>query len=130
MAKKTSTSDAYDEPIISEAEIIEENVDIPPTEFVGTDVRALVIPEKSKESGIYVYLGPSIRGVVTNGSIFSGTRSEILKRFESAAEKYPQISRLIIKDTAIAAAREKLAKGEGAISQAYNNLSKAMSEEA
>ena len=77
----------------------------------------------TENPGIFVYLGPTIRGVITKGSIFSGTRSDILNRFEKAVGEYPEIKRLIIPDSGVAKARELLSKGEGAISVTYKKLS-------
>lgn len=81
------------------------------------------------EPCVFVYLGPTIRGVITNGGIFAGTREEISKRFEKSIEKYPQINRLIVADIGVAKAREMLAKGEGAISVAYKKLAESINKE-
>lgn len=81
------------------------------------------------EPHVFVYLGPTIRGVITNGGIFEGSVQEILKRFEKSIEKYPQIKRLIIADISVAKAREMLAKGEGAISVAYKKLAQSIKKE-
>ncbi len=42
------------------------------------------------------YIGPSIRGVVQNGTIYSGTKEEILEFLAPAIEKYPRIADLVI----------------------------------
>lgn len=65
------------------------------------------------ESRIWVYYGPSIRGVVTNGRIFRGTRAEVLKSLEAAIAKYPQIERLIVADKEIKKARADMKSKRG-----------------
>lgn len=74
------------------------------------------------EAHVFMYLGPSIRGVITNGSIIRGTKAEIAKRFENEIKKYPQIERLITADRDVAKTRELLRNGEGGVSVAYNAL--------
>lgn len=76
----------------------------------------------TESGGIYVYIGPTIRGVVQNGSIFSGSRESVEEKLASAIEKYPKIKRLIIKDTDLAEAREKIQTSGNGLSVAYNAL--------
>lgn len=96
-------------------------------EAVAFDVPDVDVTED--EPCVFVYLGPTIRGVITNGGIFTGTKPEILKRFEKGVEKFPQIRRLIIADRNLAKAREMLANGEGAISVAYKKLAESINKE-
>lgn len=72
--------------------------------------------------GVFVYIGPSIRGVIQNGSIFRGTQKSVLSKLADVAEKYPKITRLLVKDTEVAEAREKIRKGGNGLSNAYNSL--------
>lgn len=65
------------------------------------------------ESRIWVYYGPSIRGLVTNGRIFRGTRAEVLKSLEAAIAKYPQIERLIVADCELKKARADMKSKRG-----------------
>lgn len=75
---------------------------------------------------IYVYIGPSIKGVITSGSIFSGDKKEILSRIEVNAKAagteslMENIGRLIFADANVAAARDKLKAGGNSLSIAYN----------
>jgi len=74
---------------------------------------------------VYVYVGPSFKGVVNNGRIFKGTREDILSEIKANAEaagminKFAKISRLLIADTELAHAKEQLAKGGNGLSRAY-----------
>ena len=58
--------------------------------------------EKVKNDGVYVYLGPSIRGVIQTGAIYRGTRDEVLKSLAEAISKFPKIATLIVEDCDIA----------------------------
>ena len=92
------------------------------------EANAEKVPESVSESRIWVYLGPSIRGIVTNGSIHKGSRSEILKKFEGGIEKYPKIERLIVADRNVAEAKERLNEKKGSIYINYIELVRQISE--
>lgn len=77
-------------------------------------------------AGIWVYVGPSIRGIVTNGGIYHGTKSEILSGLPDGWRKYPQIERLLISDKYLAKAREQIRQGKGGITVAYNAVAAAL----
>lgn len=79
-------------------------------------------PPLDEKPSVFVYLGPSIRGAITNGGIYTGTRSEVLARFAEVIAKYPDVARLIVEDKNIAKTRERLSRGEGAVSIAYKKL--------
>lgn len=95
-----------------EAPVLEEIV-------TNTDVKP---PEAER---VYVYVGPSLRGIVNNGRIFRGTRENILSGIGANAEaagmakKLPKISRLLVADTEAAHAKELLAEGGNGLSRAY-----------
>lgn len=53
--------------------------------------------EKSAETaGFCVYIGPSIIGVMQKGSIFKGTKIEVLNEIKYALDKYPSIADFIV----------------------------------
>lgn len=92
-------------------------------------------PEKSKaeaahqnKSAVFVYLGPNIRGVITNGSIFTGKKDEIVSEIKARAEvagqgaKMPKIAQLIVADVNISKAKAQLKAGENALSEAYKAI--------
>lgn len=95
----------------------------PPEETVTAEA------DTGNDARIFVYLGPTIRGVIVNGAIFAGARTEVLKRFERGIAKYPQIERLIVADRNVAATREKLARQDGAVYVAYQRLAELISKE-
>lgn len=80
------------------------------------------------ETRVFVYVGPTIRGVITNGSIHKGSRTEILKKFEGGIEKYPKIERLIVADHSVAKAKEQLNEKKGSIYVKYAELVRQISE--
>ncbi len=80
--------------------------------------------EKSAEKRrVWVYLGPTIRGVITNGRIMCGDREEILKTFAPSVKLYPEIERLIVSYLRVAQARRELREKRG-IAIAYDALLK------
>lgn len=88
-----------------------------------------VIAETEKNAlRIYVYIGPSIKGVITSGSIFAGSKKDILSRIEVSAKAadaerlMENIGRLIFADVNVAVARDKLKTGGNSLSIAYNAI--------
>ncbi len=79
-------------------------------------------PKTDDTKGVFVYIGPSIRGVITNGRVFKGTKTQILERLSGGIEKYPLIAKFIFRDKDVAAAREKLSDKKGSVHVAYNRL--------
>ena len=75
------------------------------------------------KDGVYVYIGPSIRGVIQKGSIYRGTRESILASLDSALKEYPKIERLIVADTELVSAKNKISIGGNSLSNAYRALS-------
>ena len=76
-------------------------------------------------SGVYVYLGPTVKGIVTNGSIMRGTKNSVMEYIAQRAEtvglkeKAAKIGRLMIKDRDGSAAREQIRTGGNGLSRAY-----------
>ena len=77
----------------------------------------------AEKDGVFIYLGPSIRGVIQKGSIYRGTRESVLSSIAFAIEKYPKIERLIVADNEIVSAKQKIAVGGNSLSNAYRVLS-------
>ncbi len=77
-----------------------------------------------EKSGVFVYLGPPIRGVISYAAIHTGKRSEVIGHLSGAIEAYPQIERLIVEDYEVAAARKKIKAGGNLLAAAYSDLLK------
>ena len=80
-------------------------------------------PVTEEKTEIYVYVGPTVRGVLQSGTIYRGKKADIIG---TLAEKYPQIEKLTVKSSETAEARRKIQNGEGIISLAYKTLSEKM----
>ncbi len=81
-------------------------------------------PTKAKQTqpvndGVWVYLGPSIRGVIMQGSIFRGSeKDKVLARVNDPEH----VKRLLIRDVDLAEAKQKLKNGGNSLSVAYEAL--------
>jgi hypothetical protein len=69
-----------------------------------------------------VYIGPSIRGVIQSGTIYSGSLEETLKFLSPAIEKYPLIAKLISTDKTIAEDRVKVKTAGNLLNVYYKKL--------
>ena len=79
----------------------------------GDEVPSEQPQNAAAESRVWVYLGPSIRGVVTNGRIYFGSKAEIIESFGDKLKDYPQIERLIVADHNVAKAKSDLKEKRG-----------------
>lgn len=110
-----------DETICEEVQSVCEKTE----ELIPEEVSSVVepIPEKS---GVWVYVGPTIRGIVTNGGIYVGTKNEVLARLPDGWKKYPKIERLLVSDAAVSRAKGQINEGKGGISVAFKELAAAI----
>ena len=60
------------------------------------------------KSGVYVYIGPNIKGLIQTGSIYRGTREDAYKAAAAAIEKQPLVKTLIVSGDALPEARLKV----------------------
>lgn len=60
------------------------------------------------KSGVYVYIGPNIKGLIQTGSIYRGTREDAHKAAAAAIEKHPLVKTLIVSGDALPEARLKV----------------------
>ena len=63
---------------------------------------------KKQNSGFCAYLGPTIRGVVQQGTIYEGSLDDVKRRLAYAIEKYPRIAALISTGDELAENRVKI----------------------
>jgi len=73
----------------------------------------------------FVYLGPSIRGVIQMGSIYPGNRQEVYETLDSAIQKYPRIRNLLVSDETLVVDRVDIKKPG---TRLYNEYKKLASE--
>ena len=64
-------------------------------------------PSKSK-GGFCVYLGPSIQGVITNGTVYSADRKTTIAEIESILKDYPLVADLIVPGDVLPESRVKI----------------------
>lgn len=113
----------------SEPEVIDitQNTENLQTSEIGAETSAPTDTISAKK--VFVYLGPSVRGVINNGTIFSGSREEvdrdISERVETAgiSEKIIDILRLVVADDKITVSKSKLILGGNALSLSYKRIS-------
>lgn len=98
------------------------------SENVKTPEKAKVEAAPQNKSAVFAYIGPNVRGVITNGSIFTGKKDEIVNEIKARADaagqgaKMSEIARLIVSDVNISKAKEKLKAGGNALSEAYKAI--------
>ena len=84
------------------------------------------VPEKKeapkKEASFFMYLGPTIQGVIQNASIFTGTRKEVEKLLAEQIGKYPRIKTLLISGETIAEDRINVIKPGTRLYVEYHRL--------
>ena len=73
-------------------------------------------------SGFYIYIGPSIAGLIRNGDIFRGDRAAALAKAQKAIEKYPLVKTLIIPGDSLPTARLKVKTPGNALHANYVKL--------
>lgn len=86
------------------------------------DVTEKPVIEEKPDAGFFVYLGPSIRGLVQNGSIYAGPRSEVEKLLAGAIQKYPRIATLIVSGETLPADRIKVKTPGNYLYDTYRKL--------
>lgn len=75
-----------------------------------------------KDAGFFVYLGPSIRGVIQTATIFEGSRVEVEEFLAGPIERYPRIKRLLISGDTLAEDRIKVKTPGNGLYVAYTKL--------
>lgn len=74
------------------------------------------------EPGFFVYLGPSIRGVIQTATIFTGTREEVEEFLAGPIERYPRIKRLLVSGETLPEDRVKVKTPGNGLYAAYVKL--------
>ena len=126
--KSESTETAKAKKVDIESAILEEHSGETAGKSAPKAEETVITKEDNKEKRVYVYIGPSIKGVITCGGVFGGSKKEILSRIEISAKAagveslVEKIGRLIIEDKNVAAARDKLREGENSLSIAYKAI--------
>lgn len=76
-------------------------------------------PEAQRET-VYVYIGPSVRGLLQSGTIMRGTKDDAMRQLGRAVDIYGDvISTLVVEDVELAEARNKIRAGGNLLANAY-----------
>ncbi len=70
----------------------------------------------------WVYIGPTIRSAIQQNTILTGTREEVMKKLESAIEKYPLIAQLLISAEELAEARKQIKQPGNRLYEVYRRF--------
>ena len=79
-------------------------------------------------SGFYIYIGPTIPGLIQANTIYRGSREHALTDAKEAIEKYPLIKTLIVPGDYLPAARLKIKTTGNALHANYVRLAAAAKE--
>jgi len=71
---------------------------------------------------VYVYIGPSIKGVIQKGTIYPGSRQEVIAALDRAIQKYPRIRNLIVSGDTLAVDRISVKTPGTRLSSEYKKL--------
>ena len=67
--------------------------------------------------GFYCYIGPNLAGLIQNGAIFRGTRTDAMNAAAEAIKKQPLVKTLIVSGDELAEARLKVKRKGNALNE-------------
>ena len=77
----------------------------------------------AEQAGTFVYIGPNLpNGLLKMGSVFKGTRSEVLKHLEHVTAKYPEAAQLVVSSDKLAESKVRLQNGGNLLASNYTKL--------
>ena len=91
-------------------------------EVVETPAEEPVKEAAPKQASFFMYLGPSILGVIQKASIYSGTREDVEKLLAPAIAKFPRIRALLISGETISVDRVNVTKPGTRLYAEYHRL--------
>lgn len=69
-----------------------------------------------------IYLGPTIRGVIQNGTVLRGDKTAAVQSISSAVAKYPMIADLVVSGDTVAADITKVKTKGNLLNVRYRQL--------
>lgn len=92
-----------------------------------TPVPAAEKPEvkaSAEKSGVFVYIGPSLKNLIQSGTIYRGTYAEVLKKLKHATTQYPLIKDFVVPGETLAADRLEIKRAGSLFNRKHNDLAK------
>lgn len=80
--------------------------------------------ETKAENKVYVYIGPSIKGVIQNGTIYSCQKETILSTLNEAIITYPSIELLLIPAEELPEANKRIKLKGDPLNYAFSEIKK------
>ncbi len=74
------------------------------------------------EKDFSVYLGPTIRGVITQGQIFDCPKEQAVEQMRDAVNARPLIESLIVRGSGLPEARKALQRSDSLLRKHFNKL--------
>lgn len=81
-----------------------------------------VITAETEENKVFVYLGPTIGGLIQSGTIYMAKSKGEIKEIAIAVSKIPKIKQLIVEDINIRTTKARLNEGNNAVSNAFREI--------
>lgn len=75
-----------------------------------------------KAAGFCVYLGPSIRGVIQSGTVYRGSKTDVLRELAPALERHPLIASLVVTGDTLPEERIKVKTAGNLLNVNYKKL--------
>ena len=101
-----------------EVEAVQDEVVTTPT---SETITATVVT--AEQVGTFVYIGPNLpNGLLKMGSMFKGTRSEVLRHLENVTAKYPEAVQLLVTSDKLSEARLRIQNGGNLMASNYAKL--------
>jgi hypothetical protein len=91
-------------------------------ESVQTEDTATAEKAETNLSGFYIYIGPSIKGLIHSGKIFRGDRASALAAAGKAIQAQPEVKTLIVSGDYLPQARQKVKEPGNILYASYRKL--------
>jgi len=87
---------------------------------------AAEIRTEKTDAGFCVYIGPTVVGLIQNGTIYQGSKKEVVASPELAPvmQKYPLAADLLVSGERLAASRQLLKQPDNLLHNKYQQLQK------
>lgn len=98
------------------------SLDLALEQSTGNTARKDDVQAGGLTSGFYIYIGPSIKGLIRSGTIYRGDRAHALEEAKAAIEAQPLVKTLIIAGDSLPKARLKVKTPGNALYANYQKI--------